>query len=370
MKAAILGVGKMGTAICYAMHKFGFDVVGIDSHKGAVDNFRKHIPGSDGAFYLTDQDNADKSMERAVLFEKPDVVISSLPYHQTEEIALWCMSNEFRYCDLGGRVDVSREINDWAKREAKAPIFTDLGLAPGWVNILAEEGCRQIHGTADSVRMMVGGLPDYLDSHQNPLRYGITWSVDGLINEYKDDCIVLENGELKTVKGMDGLEEVEGSKFGIMEAFYTSGGASHSIYSMQERGVKNCSYKTLRYKGHRDIVRFLIRDCELNDETLIDIFTKGCGFVDRDEVFILAEVKSGDKTWRQEKVIKSDSQFSAMQKATAFSISSVAKIMAEGKLEGDKDERRDYHTQYPVNLSYRDVPFEEFNNNLKLLKII
>lgn len=370
MKAAILGVGKMGTAICYAMNKFGFDVVGVDAYKGAADNFRKYISGPNGAFYLADQNSANESMERAILFEKPDVVISSLPYHQTQKIALWCISKGFRYCDLGGRVDVSKEIGDWANREAESPVFTDLGLAPGWVNILAEEGCRQIHGAVNDVRMMVGGLPNYLDSNQNPLRYGISWSVDGLINEYKDDCVILENGELKTVEGMEGLEVVEGSKFGTMEAFYTSGGASHSIRSMQNRGVKNCSYKTLRYRGHRDIIRFLIRDCELDDKTLVDIFTKGCGFVDRDEVFILAEVKSGDKTWRQEKAIKSDEQFSAMQKATAFPISSVAKIMAEGKLEGDNGQCRDYWTQYPASLSYADVPYEEFNNNLKLLGIV
>ena len=245
--------------------------------------------------------------------------------------------------------------------------MTDLGLAPGWVNILAEEGCRQLHGQVDDVRMMVGGLPDYMDSSQNPLRYGITWSVDGLINEYRDDCIILEEGELKTVRGMDGLEEVEGKTFGVMEAFYTSGGASHSIHSMQKRGVKNCFYKTLRYKGHRDIVRFLIRDCELDDKTLIDIFTKGCGFVDRDEVFIIATAKSGDKTWRQEKVIKSDEQFSAMQKATAFPISAVAALMAEGVFDGKKSQCKDYYTEYSKNLSYADIPFEKFNKNLNIL---
>ena len=212
MKAAVLGIGKMGEAICYAMKELGFYVVGLDSYEGAANNFRKHIEGKEGAFYLTDQNNADKMMETVLLVhEKPDVVISSLPYHQTEEIAHWCIANEFRYCDLGGRVDVSTSINKEAKEKATKPIFTDLGLAPGWVNILAEEGCRQIHDTVDDVRMMVGGLPDYLDSSKNPLRYGITWSVDGLINEYKDDCIVLENGELKTVRGMDGLEEVEGN---------------------------------------------------------------------------------------------------------------------------------------------------------------
>ena len=69
---------------------------------------------------------------------------------------------------------------------------------------------------------------------------------------------------------MDGLEEV---KFDLLEneeleAFYTSGGASHSIPSMKERGVNNCCYKTIRYKGHRDMVRLLIRNSELSKECL------------------------------------------------------------------------------------------------------
>lgn len=84
MKAAILGVGRMGEAICYAMNKLGFEVMGLDSNEHAAKNFRKHISGSSGAFYLTDQNNADKMMETVLLYEKPDVVISSLPYHQTE----------------------------------------------------------------------------------------------------------------------------------------------------------------------------------------------------------------------------------------------------------------------------------------------
>ena len=211
LKAAVLGVGNMGTAITFAMNKLGFEVVGVDANESSVNNFRKYISGPDGVFYHTDQNNADRSMERALLFEKPDVVISSLPYHQTQEIALWCIDNEFRYCDLGGRVDVSKEINEWAKKDAVKPVFTDLGLAPGWVNILAEEGYKKLYGSGEviNVEMMVGGLPDYLESNKNPLRYALTWSIDGLINEYKDDCLVLQGGETELVGGMTGLEVVE-----------------------------------------------------------------------------------------------------------------------------------------------------------------
>ncbi len=365
-KAAVIGVGKMGQVICHAMSKLGFDVVGIDASEHGADNFRKYVNGPNGSFYLVDDDNP---FHRGIEFEKPDVVISSLPYHQTEKVAFWCIDNGFRYCDLGGRVDVSENINNHAEENATKPVFTDLGLAPGWVNILAEEGYRKLYGTGDiiKVEMMVGGLPDYSISNKNPLRYGVTWSVDGLINEYRDDCIVLENGEIKTVQGMEGLEIVETDSLDKLEAFYTSGGASHSIHSMKERGVKDCCYKTLRYRGHRDIVRFLIRDCDLDDETLAKIFEGGCGYAESDQVIILAKVHKDNKTWKEEKLVNSDLNFSAMQKATAFPISSVAALMTEGIFDGDKDQHRDYHTQFSKSLGYADIPFEQFNDNLTRL---
>ena len=152
MKALVLGVGRMGTAIAYAMDQFGFEVTGMDANPDAANN----MP-SGGKFFVVD-DDLRVSMVTQVQ-AKPDIVISSLPYHQTQVVGKWCADNEVRYCDLGGRVDVSQNINTHAKEKAVKPIFTDLGLAPGWVNILAEEGCRQLHHKIESVKMMVGGLP-------------------------------------------------------------------------------------------------------------------------------------------------------------------------------------------------------------------
>tara|TARA_Y100000593_G_scaffold93309_1_gene187745 strand:- start:7314 stop:8432 length:1119 start_codon:yes stop_codon:yes gene_type:complete len=368
MKVLICGVGRMGTAIAYAMQKLGADhIIGMDTNANATTN----MPTPKGKetidfFVVDDANDICKGIEA---LSKPDVVISSLPYHQTEKVGLWCVENGVRYCDLGGRVDVSQSIKSSALWKATAPVFTDLGLAPGWVNILAEQGYRELHknGQITKVEMMVGGLPDYLLSNNNPLRYGITWSVDGLINEYRDDCLVLKSGEIVTVKGMDGLEDVDTESLGKLEAFYTSGGASHSIDSMKERGVDDCHYKTLRYKGHCDFVKFLIRDCDLDDETLNKIFVSGCGYANKDEVIIVAKVYKDNRLWKEEKLIKSDDRFSAMQKATAFPISSVASLMAEGKMEGKRHQHRDYWTNFPKVLTYADVPHEEFNERLHLL---
>ena len=271
MRAYILGVGRMGTAIAYAMDKFGFHVVGMDTNPDAAENIPQEANQENVFFTVDDAQDICRGIGAA---GDPDIVISSLPYHQTEIVGKWCVDNGVRYCDLGGRVDVSQNINDHAKEKATRPIFTDLGLAPGWVNILAEHGCKKVHSQIDSVKMMVGGLPAI--PKNPPFNYTVTWSTDGLINEYRDDCLVLDNGEIKTVAGMDGKETVY-SKWleQDLEAFFTSGGASHTIPDMQARGIKNCAYKTLRYEGHCDTVKLLIRNTDLNDESLANIFESG-----------------------------------------------------------------------------------------------
>ena len=80
-------------------------------------------------------------------------------------------------------------------------------------------------------------------------------------------------------------------------------------------------------------------------------------------------MRAGEILWNKEIIIGYDSEFSAMQKATAFSISSVASIIGNGKLEGDKEQSGDRWEQYSKTLSYADVPFDEFNKNLKELGI-
>ena len=367
MKALVLGVGRMGKAIAYAMDKFGFDVVGMDTNPDAANN----MPEGNKNFFVVD--DVEDIFAGIASGPMPDIVISSLPYHQNEKVGIWCVDNSLRYCDLGGRVDVSANINEHAKNKAKKPVFTDLGLAPGWINIMAEWAYKSLrhNGEINNIRMMVGGLPSFRVNP--PLNYVNTWSIDGLINEYKDDCTILEGGEIKIVPALDGLVGINGGdQFGPLEVFYTSGGASHTIKEMKERGVLNCDYKTVRYQGHRDVAKFLLDN--ISKECIEEVFTKGCQHDSRTPDIVMMKIWSnaGELTWEKNAMLAGDEEnqpnsFTAMQKATAFPISSVAKIMAEGKLEGDHEQHRDYWSQYPNDLSYSHVPIEEFNKNLLAL---
>lgn len=355
-RAIVCGVGNMGKAIIWAMSHLGFHVIALDKEKDSANKLPSNMFD-----FLCVENQAD--LEKAIILSNPDVVISSLPYHQTLPVAIFCIRKGYNYCDLGGRVDLSNRINDITRTgRNKNYTFTDLGLAPGWVNILAEYGCQELlrkEKKIKSVKMMAGGLPTM--PFNPPMNYLVSWSVDGLLNEYEDNCKILMNGVETRVAGLDGLETVKTKSLGELEAFYTSGGASHSIESMKNKNVENCSYKTLRYKGHCDLVKFLIRGCKLNRECLVNIFNNGCKKPENvhDLVIIKVEINSENEIWEKEMLVSGNSYFSGMQKATSFPISSIAKMMAEGLF-----------TSSPAKgLSYQDINYEEFSKNIETLRL-
>lgn len=347
----IMGAGNMGTPIAWAMDVLGYDIVVLDQDEQALYKCKQYINTNNHQFIKTTKKKrwgvAPLSFDH---LRQCDTVISSLPYHQNIPLAKFCIDNQINYLDLGGSVSTSSAINSYAfvctrqTQNAPASVMTDLGLAPGWVNLIAEsiyqEYVSEHNKPPTNIQLMVGGLPQH---PTNTLKYGCTWSYDGLLNEYRDNCIALINGEQITVNGMGGYQCPIDSEIGPLEAFYTSGGAAHTVAIMQERGVLNCSYKTLRYPKHHQIVNFLINESGLDNASIMDIFKKTCP-PQKDLVIMKATVDHV----QFEKIIQSDKKFSAMQKATAFPIASVAHIVTSSDL--------DAHV-----LKYDDIPYPQFN---------
>ena len=84
-------------------------------------------------------------------------------------------------------------------------------------------------------------------------------------------------------------------------------------------------------------------------------------------VIIKVDVYKGDKCVGFEKIIHADDTFSAMQKSTAFPISSVAALMAEGKFDDRIVQNRGGNLKLPHVLEYSDVIYSEFNDKLSTL---
>src|ERR1700761_8055418 len=74
--------------------------------------------------------------------------------------------------------------------------------------------------TLRAVRLRVGPLPVY---PSNALSYNLTWSTEGLINEYCEPCEAIVNGQRRETTALEELESfaLDGVAY---EAFNTSGG--------------------------------------------------------------------------------------------------------------------------------------------------
>jgi len=134
--------------------------------------------------------------------------------------------------------------------KADVTIIPDCGVAPGLSNMLVARAIGKLD-QAKNVKIMVGGLPQKLVP---PLGYTVTWSVEGVIDEYMRKAKIVQNGKLTEVEALSGLEEVKLPGVGKLEAFWTDG-LRLLLYSV--KGVENMWEKTLRYAGHIEKIKLL-----------------------------------------------------------------------------------------------------------------
>jgi lysine 6-dehydrogenase len=197
-----------------------------------------------------------------------DAVVCALPYYFNFDMSRMALEAGAHYCDLGGNTEIverQKELHDQAV-ERGLSVVPDCGLAPGMVNILAQDGIDTLD-TVDAVRIRVGGLPRH---PKPPLNYQIVYSMHGVLDYYTTPVLVLEDGEPTTVDALSGLETVDfPAPVGTLEAFYTAGGISTMPYRYRGR-IPVMEYKTLRYPGHAFLMRS-IRDLGLLDLEPVEV---------------------------------------------------------------------------------------------------
>jgi len=245
---AVLGLGKVGSLASELLHSAGFSVVGIDLHPHHAD-----LP-----FEVRAADLSDTSALSAALAGS-DTILSCLPYHLNENIARLAQASDRHYFDLTEDVPTTRAIIELAET-AKGIMAPQCGLAPGFIGIVGADLIRQFDDCR-SCRMRVGALP------QNPsglMGYAFNWSPEGVVNEYLNDCEVLEGGEIKSVSPMEWVEKlyIDGTE---LEAFTTSGGLGTMCETYLGQ-VPNMDYKTMRYPGHVQQMNFFFHELLMRDQ--------------------------------------------------------------------------------------------------------
>jgi len=267
MNILIFGAGMMGKAIAYDLScHSNFDTITIadkDTHAiSSIDHFIK-----DKRINPVVLDVAKSKKVRELLREQ-DIAVSALPYMFNYMLAKNAIETKTHFLDLGGNNDVvKKEISlDKEARKRNVLVIPDCGLAPGLTSIITRDIVDRME-YIDYVKIRVGGLPLY---PKPPLNYQIVFSPYGLINEYVEDAVVLDHGEVKRKKSLTEIETVEFPEpFGKMEAFLTSGGCSTLPYTYKDR-IGYLDYKTIRYPGHCEKFKLLV-DLGLTKKEKIDV---------------------------------------------------------------------------------------------------
>jgi len=332
-RVLLLGAGKIGRMIARFLTDAGdYSVCVADVDAAALARIERQIPGLETRI-VNGADHSDlvRAMDRC------DIVVSALSFHFNPAVARAALESGASYFDLTEDIATTRAVREVAEGARPGQIFMpQCGLAPGFVSVAASHLTKWFD-ELDSVRMRVGALPLY---PSNALKYNLTWSTDGLINEYCNSCEAIHDGRRIETLPLEGAEEfsLDGVRY---EAFNTSGGLG-TLCETLDGAVRTLDYKTIRYVGHRDLVDFLLNELRMKDRRALlkEILESAVPITYQDVVVVFCTV-TGQRKGRF--VQKSDARkiyhqriagedWSAIQITTAAGLCAALDLHAAGRL--------------------------------------
>ena len=329
-QVTVIGAGKIGSTIADLLARSGdYAVTVADRSAGQLERLQTQAPVRRAELDVQDSEALARQLGGTF------AVLSAAPYHLTTRVAEAASAAGAHYLDLTEDVASTRRVKALAEGAGSA-FIPQCGLAPGFITIAAAALCGRFE-TLHDVRMRVGALPKY---PSNALNYNLTWSTDGLINEYCEPCEAIVNGERHETAPLEELEEfaLDGVTY---EAFNTSGGLGTLCETLDGR-VRNLNYKTIRYPGHAHIMKALLNDLRLRDrrEVLKDILENAVPATLQDVVVVFVTVSGVQNGGLVQETYASKTygrplggvMRSAIQITTAGGICAVLDLLAEGRL--------------------------------------
>lgn len=329
-RVLVVGAGKIGSLISVLLaNSNDYEVHLADIHIEAP--HLKRIKDNTSNLHLVDLDAQDTKTMGDFLHKNPmQTIVSSLPYYCNIAVANTAKEFNLNYFDLTEDTHTASTVTELSKHVTSA-FVPQCGLAPGFISVVANE-LMEHFPSLDTVKMRVGALPINIS---NALQYTLTWSTDGLINEYGNLCNGIDNGQEIKLMPLDDLEQIKIDGL-TYEAFNTSGGIGSLADSYKGR-IKNLNYKTIRYPGHCEKIRFLMNDLKLNYDrnTLKRILESNIPKTGQDVVLVYVSVTGQqDGLYSEENYVKkfypkkiNGQNWSAIQLTTASEVCAVVDLV-------------------------------------------
>src|SRR5580765_876745 len=331
-RVLVLGAGKIGRMIArLLLDSRDYAVTVGDSSAAALERISRRV-GVDTAPV-----DVESPAQLEAALGRCEAVISALGFFYNARVAEASLAAGVSYFDLTEDVATTRQVREIAELARDGQIFMpQCGLAPGFISIVAQDLTRRFE-KLDAVRMRVGALPLF---PTGALKYNLTWSTDGLINEYCNPCEAIHDGRRVELLPLEGHEQflLDGVQY---EAFNTSGGLGTLCDTLDGR-VRELNYKTVRYVGHCTPIRLLVNELRLREQrdTLKEILERAIPVTFQDLVVTSCAVIG----WRNDQLVQmtdarkiyhqqiSGENWSAIQVTTAAAVCAVLDLFRAGQL--------------------------------------
>ena len=326
----MLGAGKIGRAIALLLleHGSGYQVRVADQ-----DRDRLAALAELGCETLLVDVTDENSLAAAL--QGSWAVLNALPFSQAVRVAGLAASLGVHYFDLTEDVRSTQAIRELA-RGARSVLMPQCGLAPGFIGVVGNDLAQRFDQLLD-LHLRVGALPRF---PTGALRYNLTWSTEGLINQCIQPCEALVEGRLVEIPALEGLETfaLDGVSY---EAFNTSGGLGTLTHTLAGH-ARNVDYKAVRYPGHCAILRLLIDELRLRERPALlkDILETAVPATEQDVVVICASAhgRRAGRLLQQSysaRILGAEvggRRLSAIQFTTASAICTALDLVATGRL--------------------------------------
>lgn len=343
-RVAILGAGQIGRAVYKilsgltllredneAMPFSNVDAFVIDASQDSIQSL---VYGSHIVVDLTLSSVED--ITQILKDQKVTHVINALPFNLNEKAATAAVAANCSYIDFT-EDDVMADKVQKLFTGSTLNCAVKCGLAPGFINYIGYDLVSKMD-TPDSLLISVGALPrnvSYDMSHPEN-SYNLTWSVDGLVNEYIRPCRIRRDGELKEVPALGSIMKVvlDGIEY---EAAHTSGGVGNLARDLIN--VPNVAYMTLRYPGHYRYVREVVQESHGKFDKIKKIFKQKFPFTDDDVIIVYANATGKDKAGNSVRRSYANKFYgvdgmTGIQSTTASAGVAVLELMLGGKVSG------------------------------------
>ena len=314
---SVIGLGNIGSLIATKLSE-GNEVVALDSEKKKLEGLR-NVKGIAGSI-----------MESADIIKKSDLVVVALPgqisnFH-VKKLLEWGLN----VVDVSYSPENPYDLDKLARSNGSLYV-PDCGFAPGMSNILAYNLYSK-YGVQD-IEIIVGGLPE---EAKEPFLHSVTWSVEGLIDEYTRKAKILSNYKIMAMDPLDEIGSLILPGFGEFEYFISDG--LRTLLSTLK--IRNLSERTIRIKGHLGKMKVLrdlgyFSDDEINGTTarkLSEHMFSRFRTPGRDLCILI--VRSADGSKSSMLTARGNRDHTAMSLLTGLPGVAVSKLIIDGRIEG------------------------------------